>query len=286
MEADLKKGEGLSLPLTLLVMVLIFGGFAAAGVPLAGAIASIAGGLISLLAFTYVIDLDITVVNVVTVLGLGLCIDYSLLMVSRYREQMHDLHDLSVPGAHREVPPEVRERAMAITMATAGRTVMFSGVTVAIAVAGLLFIDMTIIQSVGAGAVSVVVIAVVVATTFVPALLVLSTKHVAGAGMLSRAPGFRRFAGAFDHSPSDDGWFARWATQGPAARVAGVPQRDRAADPAVDPRVADEPRELRGRAAAAGQPDTARCTSRSRRTSPRCPRPRSRWWPTPRTPTP
>ncbi len=212
-EADLKKGEGLSLPLTLLVMVLIFGGFAAAGVPLAGAVAAIAGGLISLLAFTYVIDLDITVVNVVTVLGLGLCIDYSLLMVSRYREQVHDLYDLSVPGAHREVPREVRERAMAITMATAGRTVMFSGVTVAIAVAGLLFIDMTIIQSVGAGAVSVVVIAVIVATTFVPALLVLSTKHVAGQGMLARAPGFRRFAGAFDHSPSDDGWFARWATR-------------------------------------------------------------------------
>ena len=105
-EADLKKGEGLSLPLTLLVMVLIFGGFAAAGVPLAGAIASIAGGLISLLLFTYVIDLDITVVNVVTVLGLGLCIDYSLLMVSRYREQMHDLHDLSAArGAPRGAAP-------------------------------------------------------------------------------------------------------------------------------------------------------------------------------------
>ena len=79
-------------------MVLIFGGFAAAGVPLAGAVASIAGGLVALLAFTYVIDLDITVVNVVTVLGLGLCIDYSLLMVSRYREQMHDLVDLLRPA--------------------------------------------------------------------------------------------------------------------------------------------------------------------------------------------
>ena len=209
-EADLKKGEGLTLPLTLIVMVLIFGGFAAAGVPLAGAVAAIAGGLISLLGFTYVIDLDITVVNVVTVLGLGLSIDYSLLMVSRFREQLHEEHDLA-EGGHLAVPASVRERAMAITMATAGRTVLFSGVTVAIAVTGLLFIDMTIIQSVGAGAVSVVVIAVVVATTFVPALLVLSTKHVAGAGMLARAPGFRRFAGAFDHSPSDDGWFARWA---------------------------------------------------------------------------
>ena len=209
-EADLKKGEGVSLPLSLLIMVLIFGGFAAAGVPLAGAIAAIAGGLVSLLLFTYVIDLDVTVVNVVTVLGLGLSIDYSLLMVSRYREQMHDLWDLS-EGGHEDVPPAIRERAMALTMATAGRTVIFSGVTVAIAVTGLLFIDMSIIRSVGAGAVSVVAIAVVVATTFVPALLVLGTRHVAGSGLLARAPGFRRFAGAFDHSPSDDGWFARWA---------------------------------------------------------------------------
>jgi RND superfamily putative drug exporter len=211
-EADLKKGEGVSLPLSLLIMVLIFGGFAAAGVPLAGAVAAIAGGLVSLLLFTYVIDLDVTVVNVVTVLGLGLCIDYALLMVSRYREQMHDLWDLS-EGGHEEVPAEVRQRAMAMTMATAGRTVIFSGVTVAIAVAGLMLIDMTIIRSVGAGAVSVVVIAVVVATTVVPALLVLSTKHVAGTGLVASWPGFRRFAGAFDHSPSDDGWFARWARQ-------------------------------------------------------------------------
>ncbi|MCU0301592.1 MAG: MMPL family transporter [Candidatus Nanopelagicales bacterium] len=209
-EADLKKGEGISLPISLLIMVLIFGGFAAAGVPLAGAIASIAGGLVSLLAFTYVIDLDVTVVNVVTVLGLGLCIDYSLLMVSRYREQMHELWDMS-DGGHQDVPAEVRQHAMAVTMATAGRTVIFSGVTVAIAVTGLLFIDMTIIQSVGAGAVSVVAIAVLVATSLVPALLVLATRHVAGIGTLARWPGFRRFAGAFDHSPSDEGWFSSWA---------------------------------------------------------------------------
>lgn len=210
-EKDLKKGEGISLPFSLLIMVLIFGGFAAAGIPLAGAIAAIAGGLVSLLLFTYVVDLDATVVNVVTVLGLGLCIDYSLLMVSRYREQMHDLWDLS--GGHGDVPREVREHAMAATMATAGRTVIFSGVTVAIAVSGLLLIDMPIIRSVGAGAVSVVVIAVVVATSVVPALLVLATRHVAGQGSLVRMPGFRRIAGAFDHSPRDDGWFSRWASR-------------------------------------------------------------------------
>ncbi len=210
-EADLKKGEAISLPLSLLILVLIFGGFAAAGVPLAGAIAAIAGGLVSMLLFTYVVELDATVVNVVSVLGLGLSIDYSLLIVSRYREQMHDLWDLTAPEGHRTVPAEVRERAMATTMATAGRTVIFSGVTVAIAVSGLLLIDMTIIRSVGAGAVSVVVIAVVVATTVVPALLVLATKHVAGTGSLAKLPGLRRFAGAFDHSPSDEGWFSAWA---------------------------------------------------------------------------
>lgn len=210
-EADLRKGEGIALPVSLFVMVLIFGGFAAAGVPLAGAVASIAGGLVALLAFTYVIQLDITVVNVVTVLGLGLCIDYSLLMVSRYREQLHDLMDLTAQGANRDVPNHVRELAMALTMATAGRTVMFSGVTVAIAVAGLMFIDMKIIRSVGAGAVSVVVIAVVVATTFVPALLVLATRHIAGAGSLASLPGLRRLARA--QAPSDHGAFATWATK-------------------------------------------------------------------------
>ncbi len=210
-ESDLRRGEATSLPLSLLVMVLIFGGFAAAGVPLAGAIASIAGGLVSLLLFSYVMDLDATVVNVVTVLGLGLCIDYSLLVVSRYREQLHAMLDLRSMGKRPHVPLTVREQAMAHTMATAGRTVIFSAITVAIAVAGLLLIDMTIIRSVGLGAVSVVVIAMAVATTLVPALVVLATGHVAGRGTLARAPGLRRLARAFDHTPSDEGWFSQWA---------------------------------------------------------------------------
>ena len=212
-EADILKGEGISLPISLLIMVFIFGGFAAAGVPLAGAVASIAGGLVSLLLFTYVITLDATVVNVVSVLGLGLSIDYSLLMVSRYREQMHELWDLTGPGADHDVPAQVRERAMASTMATAGRTVLFSGITVAIAVSGLVLIDMTIIRAVGVGAAAVVLIAVLVATTFVPALLVLATRQVAGSGGLSKVPGLRRFAGTSEHPAAAGGAFARWAVQ-------------------------------------------------------------------------
>ena len=89
-EKDLVKGELIALPVSLLVMVLVFGGFLAAGMPIFGAIASIAGGLATLLGFSYLIDLDASVVNVVTVLGLGLCIDYGLLIVSRYREELRE----------------------------------------------------------------------------------------------------------------------------------------------------------------------------------------------------
>ena len=85
---DLRAGEGIALPLSFIVMVFVFGGFVAAGMPIAGAIASIAGGLASLFAFSHFIDLDASVVNIVTLLGLGLSIDYGLLTVSRYREEL------------------------------------------------------------------------------------------------------------------------------------------------------------------------------------------------------
>ena len=92
-ESDLRTGEAIALPIALLIMVLVFGGFLAASMPMAGAIASISGGLAALLAFSYVLDLDSSVVNIVTVLGLGLSIDYGLLMVSRFREELHRLVD-------------------------------------------------------------------------------------------------------------------------------------------------------------------------------------------------
>ena len=82
---DGQRGEGIALPVSFLVMVVVFGGFLAAGFPVLGAIASIAGALASLLGLSYLLDLDASVINVVTVLGLGLCIDYGLLVVSRFR---------------------------------------------------------------------------------------------------------------------------------------------------------------------------------------------------------
>jgi RND superfamily putative drug exporter len=205
-ETDLRTGELVALPLSLLIMVVIFGGFAAASVPITGAIASIAGGLGSLLLFSSVLELDASVVNIVTVLGLGLCIDYSLLVVSRYREEVGVDHDLDdIPDAH------AREHAMAVTMSTAGRTVLFSAVTVAIAVSGLLLFDVDIIAAVGLAALSVVLVALLVALTLVPALLVLMTRWVSRRGLLSRLPVLGRIAHAFGDAPPADGAFSALA---------------------------------------------------------------------------
>ena len=80
-EEDLTIGERIALPIALLVMIMVFGGFMAAAMPMAGALASIAGGLGVVYAFSHVMEMDASVVNVVTVLGLGLSIDYGLLIV-------------------------------------------------------------------------------------------------------------------------------------------------------------------------------------------------------------
>ncbi|MGA7689929.1 MAG: MMPL family transporter [Jiangellales bacterium] len=205
-ETDLRTGEAVALPLSLLIMIVIFGGFAAASVPIAGAIASIAGGLGSLLLFSYVLDLDASVVNVVTVLGLGLCIDYSLLVVSRYREEVGvDHHLCDIPDA------EARAEAMATTMATAGRTVLFSALTVAIAVSALVVFDVDIIRAVGLAALSVVLVALLVALTLVPALLSLLTRWVSRRGLLSRLPVVGRLAHTFGDAPPAEGFFSQLA---------------------------------------------------------------------------
>lgn len=175
LEVDLRTGEGIALPVSFLVMIVVFGGFVAAGMPIAGAIASIAGALASLLGFSYLIDLDTTAVNVVTVLGLGLCIDYGLLVVSRFREELR-ARAAGMPVA--QVPRAMVVDAVARTVDSAGRTVVFSGLTVAISLGGLLVFQSPLMKGIGAAGVSVVVIAVLVALTLVPALCVLGARRL------------------------------------------------------------------------------------------------------------
>ncbi len=215
--ADLATGEGIALPVSLLVMIVVFGGFLAAGMPILGAIASIAVSLLGLLGFSYLIDLDASVVNVVTVLGLGLCIDYGLLIVSRFREELRKL--LPPPGAWpggdsmavyvKTANDEHVRTALAATMASAGRTVVFSAVTVGISLAGLLLFTADFLRAVGAAGISIVLVALLVALTLVPALLALAGIRMVRPGVLHRTPGLRRALRRFGDISPPDGVFSR-----------------------------------------------------------------------------
>ncbi len=178
-ELDLRSGEGIALPLSFVLMVVVFGGFIAAGMPVLGAIASIGGALAALYGFTYVLDLDASVVNVVTLLGLALSIDYGLLVVSRVREELR----IIAPGRPaRELTRAEIQRGVSRTVATAGRTVLFSGLTVAISLAGLLSFDAQIMRAIGAAGVSIVLIAMLAGLSLVPALCALSAHRLLGKG--------------------------------------------------------------------------------------------------------
>jgi len=221
-QVDLRNGEGIALPVSLLVMVLVFGGLLAAGMPLIGALASIAGALASLFAFASLIDLDATVVNVVTILGLGLCIDYGLLVVSRFREELRAVtatagnRAAGRRGRHRAVVPSTRAEvvdAVGRTVAVAGRTVLFSGLIVATSLCGLMVFEAAILRAIGAAGVSVVVVAVLVALLLVPALLGLAGGRLVRPGGLTRVPGLRRALTRFGDVAPSSGVFSRLATR-------------------------------------------------------------------------
>ncbi len=218
-EADLRTGEAVALPISLLIMVVVFGGLLAAGVPLLGALASIAGGLGALLAFSYATDVASSVVNVVTVLGLGLCIDYGLLVVSRYREELRGT------TAGTGSTKAQRTAALVATMATAGRTVVFSAVTVGISLGGLLVFRADILRSMGLAAASVVVVALLVALTLVPALLALGGARLTRPGLATKVPGLRVLARAMGDVTPEAGAFSRLARavqRRPWAVIVGV----------------------------------------------------------------
>jgi RND superfamily putative drug exporter len=213
-EEDLTTGEKVALPVALLIMVLVFGGFLAAAMPMAGAIASVGTGLGVLLGLTYVLDVDASVVNVVTLLGLGLSIDYGLLVVSRFREELHRLIDAGDdPALRRRRGDGVVHAALVRTMETAGRTVAFSALVVAISIAGLMVFRPDILRSVGAGGLGVVLVAVATALTLVPALLAFSGRRLAKPGLLGRVPGVRRVLARTADVQSDEGVFSRLAAR-------------------------------------------------------------------------
>lgn len=199
---DLAVGEGIAIPLSLLLMVVVFGGFVAAGMPIVGAIASISGALAMLLGFSHVMDLDATVVNIVTVMGLALCIDYGLLLVSRFREELGRVAP-GVPSA--DLTRTQVEAAVGGAVATAGRTVLFSAVIVGIALSGLMLFEAPVMRAIGAAGVSVVAVALLVALTLVPALCALGSRRLGERRGAEAAPDegvFSRLARATQRRPA------------------------------------------------------------------------------------
>ena len=217
---DLIRGELISLPLALLVMVLVFGGFLVAGMPLLGALASIAGSLGVLYALSFFTDLQSFVVNIISIIGLGLSIDYGLLLTSRYREELarsRDEIESTGDGRLRRRRTGRRDpliaQCMATTLTTAGRTVLFSGLTVVAALMGLVLMGTGILWSIGVAGMAVALIAVAAALTLVPALLVLLGRRLLRPAALQRLlrPAARRRPSGRDSS--DSGAFAWIAHQ-------------------------------------------------------------------------
>ncbi|MBL7523217.1 MMPL family transporter, partial [Frankia sp. CNm7] len=155
--ADIARAEMLSIPVLLVLLVFVFGGVAAASLPLMIGGLAILGAFTALRVLSYLTDVSVFSVNLVTILGLGLAIDYGLFMVSRFREEIARGRDV--------------EEAVARTMATAGHTVAVSGVTVAVSLAGLLIFPMTFLRSMGFGGLAAVLVAMVSALTVLPAVL-------------------------------------------------------------------------------------------------------------------
>jgi putative drug exporter of the RND superfamily len=161
-ERDLKRAEAVSLPLALLMLLFVFGSVVAAGLPIGVGVLAVTGGFVGTLLLARLMDVSIYATNIVTMIGLGVAIDYSLFIVSRFREEV----------ARRPVPD-----ALARTMATAGRAILFSGLTVAIGFIGFLFFDVADLNSLGFAGSVVVAFSVLYGLTFLPALLaILGTR--------------------------------------------------------------------------------------------------------------
>lgn len=157
-ENDLLRMEVIAIPLCFLALVWVFGGVLAAALPVMVGGFAILGSLAALRAIALVTDVSIFALNVAVALGFALAIDYTLLIISRYREEL--AHDIT-PG-----------EAVVRTMATAGRTVLFSAMTVALALVGMAFFPMYFLKSFAYAGIAVVAFAAAAAVAVTPAVLV------------------------------------------------------------------------------------------------------------------
>ena len=191
--ANIARAESISFPVLLILLVIIFGSVVSAIAPLLLGGLAILGSLTVLRLLTLATTVSVYSVNITTILGLGLGIDYGLFIVTRFREELRRQALLAPGGTTPLQPPEKSvlapegttslgnaevERAVARTMATAGRTVLVSGVTVALALSSLMLFQPVFLRSMGYGGVATVAVDVIAALTVLPALLAVLGRRV------------------------------------------------------------------------------------------------------------
>ena len=199
-EKDLKKAEAIAVPLNILLLLIVFGTAISAGLPMIVALGSISGSFFVIYLITRVTDVSIFALNLITGLGLGLGIDYALLIVNRYREELHRTGDVNA--------------SVAKTVATAGRTVFFSGLTVALVLASMMVFPQYFLDSFAYAGVSVVLFAVLASLIALPAFL---------ATLGTKVDKFKVRRG--DLKPREDGawsWLARNVMRRPGIVIAAT----------------------------------------------------------------
>ncbi len=190
---DLVRAELIAFPLLALLLLIVFRGVIAASIPLLVGMVSVGGTFLALLVMSKFVDTSVFALNITTAMGLGLAVDYGLLMVSRYREE------LERNGASRESHRRLVE--------SAGRTIVFSGLTVAAAMAALTLLPQRFLYSVGAGGAIVAIFAAFGALLLVPSLLALLGERVnalslrPGPALSDESGGWYRLAGGVMRHP-------------------------------------------------------------------------------------
>ena len=177
-EQDLRRAEVIAIPFALVALLFVFRGFMAAGTPLVAGAMGVAASLGTLFMVALNVDLTIFVLNLATMLGLGLAIDYSLFMTSRFREELRNTDTAT---------------AVETTVDTAGRAVFFSGFTVMLGLAGLMVFDFMFLRSIGLAGALVVAFALATALTLLPALLSILGRRIERFPILARGEDTGRF---------------------------------------------------------------------------------------------
>ncbi len=194
-ERDLQRAELITIPLLVILLLIVFGSAVAAGLPVAMGALSVVTTLALMFLVAQATDMSIFVLNIASFLGLGMAVDYSLLMVSRFREELQGVDNVAL--------------AVTTTIETSGKAIVFSAGTSVIALSGLLFFDFMMLRSLGIGGITVIFLSMLIALTLLPALFAVLGHRVDRLSIWRR----RTIRGGF--------WFnlSQWVMRHPVAVI-------------------------------------------------------------------